>query len=154
MKLNESKAEQILGVVFAIVGVICAVVIIPWQIKAVEYDIIFNSPRFFPTLISVLFVVLGIVMFLSGRKKRNAKDQETYSLEKQEAKLVLLTLGTMVVYTILLYFLPYIPVTMVTLGFLIWAYGQKDWKKIVITAILLPILIYVGFTYGLQLRMP
>jgi hypothetical protein len=154
MKLDESKAEQILGIVFAVLGVVLLAVVIPWQIKSVSYDIVFNSPRFFPDLISALFIVLGVIMFISGRRKIGTSNQETYSLEKKEALLVLLTLATMVVYTILLYFLPYIPVTIVTLGFLIWAYGQRNWKKIIITAIVLPIIIYLLFSYGLQLRMP
>ena len=154
MKLTESKAEQILGIVFMVLGVLCAVVIIPWQIKEVSYDIIFNSPRFFPTAIAALFAILGAALFFSGRKKVGKANQETYSFDKKEGLLVLLTLGTMVVYTILLYFLPYIPVTIVTLIFLMWAYGQKSWKKIIITAIVLPIVIYVLFSYGLQLRMP
>jgi len=154
MSLKESKAEQIIGIVFAVLGVLFAAVIIPWQIKAVKCDMLFNSPRFFPEAIAVLFIVLGACMFVFGRKKKDAADQETYSLGKKEAKLVLLTLGVMVVYTVLLYFLPYVPVTIVTLGFLIWAYGQKSWKKIVIAAVVLPILIYVSFHYGLSLRMP
>ncbi len=154
MKLNESQAEQILGIIFVVLGLLCTVVIIPWQIKEVPYDIVFNSPRFFPTVIAILFVFLGAALFFIGRKKRGTEGQETYSLEKREGLLVLLTLGTMVVYTILLHFLPYIPVTIIALGFLIWAYGQKNWKKIVITAVILPIVIYLLFSYGLQLRMP
>ncbi|MEA4813818.1 MAG: tripartite tricarboxylate transporter TctB family protein [Oscillospiraceae bacterium] len=154
MSLKESKAEQIIGIVFAVLGVLFAAVIIPWQIKAVQCDLLFNSPRFFPEAIAVLFIILGACMFVFGRKKKDRADQETYSLGKKEAKLVLLTLAVMVAYTIMLYFLPYIPVTIVTLGFLIWAYGQKSWKKIVIAAVVLPILIYVSFHYGLSLRMP
>lgn len=48
MRLKESKAEQILGIVFAVLGLLFAVVIIPSQIKEVNYDIVFNSPAFSP----------------------------------------------------------------------------------------------------------
>ena len=75
-------------------------------------------------------------------------------LEKREAVLVVLTLGVMVVYTALLYVLPYIPVTIAAMAFLIWAYGQRDWKKLIVAAIVLPIIIYVMFRFGLSLKMP
>lgn len=154
MNVSESKAEQILGIVFAILGALFSLVIIPWQIKDVKYDIIFNSPRFFPTVVSVLFIILGAALFITGRRKRNHREQEAYALSKQEAKLVFITLGVMILYTALLYFLPYIPVTIVAVGFLIWLYGQKSWRKIVITSVVLSVLIYVGFRYGLSLKMP
>lgn len=154
MKVTESKAEQILGIVFAVLGVILIVLVIPWQIKEVPYDIIFNSPRFFPSLVSALMAVMGVVMFIQGWRKRGKADQEAYVLEKREAVLVFLTLGVMIVYTALLYFLPYIPVTIAAMAFLIWAYGQRSWKKLVIAAIVLPIIIYVMFRFGLSLKMP
>lgn len=154
MRLKESKAEQILGIVFAVLGLLFAVVIIPSQIKEVNYDIVFNSPRFFPTVIAALFVILGVALFFTGRAKTGREDQEEYTLSAKEARLVLITLATMAVYTVLLNFLPYIPVTMAALGFLIWVYGQKDKRKIVVAALFLPIVIYIAFRYGLQLRMP
>ena len=154
MKVTESKAEQILGIVFAVLGVVLITVVIPWQVKEVSYDIIFNSPRFFPSLVSALLAVMGVVMFIQGWRKRGKEGQETYVLEKREAILVFLTLGVMVVYTALLYVLPYIPVTIAAMAFLIWAYGQRNWKKLIVAAIVLPIIIYVMFRFGLSLKMP
>lgn len=154
MKVTESKAEQILGAVFAVLGVVLIAVVIPWQIKDVPYDIIFNSPRFFPSLISALLAILGVVMFIQGWRKRGKEDQEAYVLEKREAILVALTLGVMAAYTALLYILPYIPVTIAAMALLIWAYGQKSWKKLAIAAIVLPVIIYVMFRFGLSLKMP
>ncbi len=154
MKITESKAERLLGVIFAVLGVVLLTVVIPWQIKEVSFDILFNSPRFFPSLISVLLSILGVVMFIQGWHKRGRENQETYVLEKREAVLVVLTLGVMMVYTALLYVLPYIPVTIAAMAFLIWAYGQRDWKKLIVAAIVLPIIIYVMFRFGLSLKMP
>ena len=70
MKITESKAERLLGVIFAVLGVVLLTVVIPWQIKEVSFDILFNSPRFFPSLISVLLSILGVVMFIQGWHKR------------------------------------------------------------------------------------
>lgn len=154
MKVTENKAKRILGIVFAVLGVVLITVVIPWQIKEVSCDIIFNSPRFFPSLVSALLAAMGVVMFVQGWWKRGREDQETYVLEKREAILVFLTLGVMVVYTALLYVLPYIPVTIAAMAFLIWTYGQRNWKKLVVAAIVLPIIIYVMFRFGLSLKMP
>ena len=52
------------------------------------------NSRFFPSLISVLLSILGVVMFIQGWHKRGRENQETYVLEKREAILVVLTLGT------------------------------------------------------------
>ena len=43
---------------------------------------------------------------------------------------------------------------MVFLAVLITLYGQRNKLKIILPSVLLPIIIYVGFTYGLQLHMP
>lgn len=101
--------------------------------------------------------VLGIVLFASGWRKGKApkqEDEETYSLGKKETRLVLLTLGIVILYVIILHFIPYIPATMVFLAVLITLYGQRNKLKIILPSVLLPIIIYVGFTYGLQLHMP
>ena len=41
MKITESKAERLLGVIFAVLGVVLLTVVIPWQIKEVSFDILF-----------------------------------------------------------------------------------------------------------------
>ena len=155
MVLNESKAEKILGVVFTVLGVLLLAVIIPTQIAYVKNA--YPQPRFFPNIIAGLMTVLGIVLFVSGWRKGKApkqEDEETYSLGKKETPLVLLTLVIVILYVIILHFIPYIPATMVFLAVLITLYGQRNKLKIILPSVLLPIIIYVGFTYGLQLHMP
>ena len=104
MVLNESKAEKILGVVFTVLGVLLLAVIIPTQIAYVKNA--YPQPRFFPNIIAGLMTVLGIVLFASGWRKGKApkqEDEETYSLGKKETRLVLLTLGIVILYVIILH---------------------------------------------------
>lgn len=155
MNIHESKAEKILGIFFTVLGIVLLTVIIPSQIAHVEKA--YPQPRFFPDIVAGLIAVLGVVLFLSGLRKERAGKQateETYSLNKVEARMVLLTLGIVSLYVAALYFIPYIPATMILLAVLITLYGQRNKVKIILPSVLLPIIIYIGFTYALKLRMP
>jgi len=155
MSLNESKAEKILGIVFAVFGVLLLAVIIPSQIAYVKNA--YPQPRFFPNIIAGLITVLGVALFATGLHKGKKPDQEggeTYSLNFKEARLVLLTLVILGVYVAAMYVIPYLPATMIFLAVMITLYGQRNPLKIILPAVGLPIIIYFGFTYGLMLRMP
>lgn len=152
MSLTESKAERILGIVFAALGLMLYVVIIPWQIKDVGAE--FPTPRSFPNLLAGLLILLGIVLFASGIKHKDASDQKIYSISKTEAKLVIVTLLLMVIYVISLYFVPYIPATIVILALMIFIYGQRSPVKIAAASVIVPVVIYLAFTYILKFNMP
>ena len=154
LSIKEGKAEIGLGIFFAVVGAIFLAVIIPTQIKYVEGG--YPQPRFFPDLISALTVVLGIALFIQGYRKHkaNKKNQEVYTFKWHETRLVLITLGIIVAYVACMYFVPYLPATIVATGVLVTVYGQRKIWKIILTALLVPGIIYVGMTYGLQIRLP
>lgn len=154
MSLKEGKAEIILGIFFTVLGILFLAVIIPAQIKYVEGA--YPQPRFFPNLICALMSVLGISLLAGGLKKKkvDANDQEVYSLTWQEGKLVLVTLGVLIVYIFSMKWIPYLPATIVVTGALVTLYGQKSKLKIILTAILVPVIIYVGMTYGLMVKLP
>ena len=154
MSLKEGKAEIILGAFFTVVGAPFLIVIIPTQIKQVANA--YPSPRFFPNVISALTVVLGISLFIQGlrKKKEDSDSQEVYTFRWNEVRLVLITLGILIVYIASMYFIPYLPATIVATGALVALYGQKKIWKIILTALLVPGIIYVGMTYGLMIRLP
>lgn len=157
MTLKESKAEQILGIVSAAFGLLLAFLIIPTQINVVGKAQWYNQPRFFPYVISGIFVLMGVLLFLSGIKKGKKvadQDQETYEFSLRGTKMVLITLGLIILYVACLSFLPYIPCTIVALAVLMWFFGQRDLKKVIPVAIVLPLIIYYSFTYLLKLRLP
>ncbi len=128
-------------------------VIIPAQIKHIPNAS--PSPRFFPQVIAGVLFVMGICLFVSGLKtNKKSADEVVFSLSVKEARLVGLTLGVFVLYTVALHFIPYIPATIVAMGILVTAYGQKSKRKIVVSSVLLPLIIYFSFTYLLKLRLP
>ena len=100
--------------------------------------------------------MLGISLCIQGirKKKKDSEDQETYSFKWKETRLVLITLGIIILYVASMYFIPYLPATIVATGVLVALYGQKKIWKIILTAALVPVIIYVGMTYGLMIRLP
>lgn len=153
MSIRESKAEQILGIFFAALGILLILFIIPTQIAAVKTDW-YNAPRFFPYVISGLMVLLGVLLCVEGFRKKKAEDQETYEFTKNGVFSVIVTLLLIGIYVGALHFLPYLPCTIVALAALMWFFGQRDLKKLIPIAVLLPIVIYFGFTELLKLRLP
>lgn len=154
MSMKEGKAEIVLGAFFAAVGILFLAVIIPAQIKYI--DGAYPQPRFFPQVICSLMTVLGVALLIGGvrKKKENSDDQEVYSFKKKEMTLVLITLGIIIVYVLSMNFIPYLPATIVATGVLVALYGQKSKLKIILTALILPGIIYVGMTYGLMIKLP
>ena len=153
MSIRESKAEQLLGIVFFVLGLVLIVLIIPWQIAAVDTNW-YNTPRFFPYVVSGLMVLLGALLFFSGLRKKTMEDQETYGVTKNGLLSVIFTLLLICIYVGALHFIPYLPCTIVALAALMWFFGQRDLRKLVPIAVILPIVIYFGFTQLLKLRLP
>jgi len=152
MSVDESKIERILGILFTCFGLVLLFLIIPSQIKDVGAD--FPTPRSFPNIIAGCISFLGILLFISGYRKIGKEDLKIYSLSKKEARLVSISLGLLILYVICLSYLPYIPVTVVVLGLMIWFYGQRNWIKLISVSVCLPLAIYFAFTYLLRLKMP
>lgn len=156
MKMSEAKANKIAGIVITIVGLLLIFLIIPTQIDMVDCDW-YNSPRFFPYMVSGLITILGISLFLSSlsmAKKVPEEKQEVYETKKDQFKMALGVFGIMAAYTALLGVLGYIPCTLAMLIGMMRFCGQKSWPKIIIIAVVLTLGVYFGFSKLLYLRMP
>jgi len=150
--IKESRLEQYSGIFFAFFSLLLYFGIIPWQIRHIEGAGL--SPRFFPQTITAFMFCLSVALAVSGWLKRNSTDQRIYSINAQEAKLAPLTLLVVAGYTYSLYYVPYIPATIVTLAVLMWIYGMRKWWKLGAMALLLPVCIYLAFTHLFGFRMP
>jgi uncharacterized membrane protein len=144
--------EQLAGVFFALLSLLLYFVIIPWQIESVRGA--HPSPRSFPEVIAALLFVLAICLFISGWCKRSRPNQKIFRMSQEEIRQSIITFLVMTGYTLLLYVLPYIPVTMAALGVLMWIYGQRKWWKLSLAMLILPPSIYMAFTSLLKLRLP
>lgn len=153
VSINESKAEKILGIFFVVLGVLMIVAIIPWQIAAVDTDW-YNQPRFFPYVVCGLMVILGVLLFLSGVRKQHMEDQEVYSVSRSGFMSVVFTMFLLCIYVGALHFIPYLPCTIVALAVLMWFFGQRKPQIMIPVALILPTIVYLGFTELLLLRLP
>lgn len=153
MSIQESKAEKMLGIFFCVLGILLIVAVIPLQIPKVETDW-YNSPRFFPYIIAGLTALLGVFLFRAGVKKKDTEDQETYSITKNGLVSVVVTLALLSLYVAALNFFPYLPCTIVALAALMWFFGQRDLRKLIPIAVILPVIIYFSFTILLKLKLP
>ena len=157
MTLHENVAEKLLGILATAFGILLIVLIIPAQINVVGKAPWYNQPRFFPYVVSGIFILMGVLLFLSGVKKgkrTSTAGEETYEFSAYGTKMVLITLGIISLYVACISFLPYVPCTIVALGVLMWFFGQRNLKIGALVAIVLPIIIYLSFTYLLKLRLP
>ncbi len=157
MVLKESQVDKLWGVISVVLGILLYVLIIPSQIKAVPQSPWYNSPRFFPYLLAGILIVCGICLFLMGMgKEKKGNDPECCSFHLAELKIVLFTLLAIVAYTLAMSYLPlhYILVSALVMAFLMYLCGQRNWKLIVLVSILLPVIIFFSFKYGLHIRFP
>ena len=159
--LKESKVDKIWGVICTVFGLIMIFLIIPKQIRVFDMYPWYNSARLMPYLYSALFIICGIALFISGMRKAKiggAKDPDCVTFKKDNMITLLIFVAVMALYIVLLDVLPihYCIVTAVFLGFLMWFCGlrgsMKNYIILVAVAVILPILIYVGFYYGLHIR--
>ena len=153
MKIAENKAEKVGGGILLIFSLVLLFVLIPSQVKEVKGFGV--SPRVFPIILSMILLVLSLSLFWRGHSnKATDKDTNEYEISAKETKLVLLTVLLIGAYIVMLEYLGYLITTVVVLGFLMYMYGQKNIKSIVITSLVIPLTIYYFFTKLMQIRLP
>ena len=156
MKMSEAKINRIAGIVITIVGLLFIFLIIPTQIDSVDCDW-YNSPKFFPYIVSTLITVLGVTLFINSllmSKKIPVEKQDVYETSKDQFKMALGVFVIMAAYAALLGVLGYIPCTIAMLIGMMRFCGQKSWPKIIIISVVLTLAVYFGFSKLLYLRMP
>ncbi len=152
MEITESKAEQAGGIILGVFSLVLYFVIIPAEIASVKG--IGVSPRFLPEAVGLLLLFLSVALFINGYGKRNAEGQKVYQLSPLEGKLVIKTLVVIAAYIIVFELIGYIIPSILTLGLLMYMYGQRRKKLIVGIAVLLPVFIYFAFTKLLHMPLP
>ncbi len=155
MKWNEGKMNKIAGLLYSAVGLFF-ILVIPSQIKNVGTDW-YNSPRLFPYVCSGMLAVFGIWLVIDGivlDKKVKKEDQDEHKTTKQQFKMVIGAFLIMAVYAALLPVFHYVPCTIGMLaGMMFWC-GQRNYVKIGIISVVLPVIVYYSFKYLLYVRLP
>ena len=152
MRMKEFKVMQMGGIALFLFAIILLFWIIPTQVR--DVDTFGVSPQFFPKVLGYILLVLSVWLFIDGCLKKTVPDQKIYKINVKEIKLVLITLIIMVVYILTIELLGYLIATIMVLGILMWIYGQRNLRIVILISILLPIIISQFFTRFLHLRLP
>ena len=82
------------------------------------------GPGYFPIIVSVIIIILAVIQGVSYFKE-DVKTFEQDETQKKNRPTLFITIVSILVYTVLFAFLPFIPLTIVFVGFLNWLYGKR-----------------------------
>lgn len=154
LRLSELEGEIVIGAVFFVSALIVRVFFIESQIRTMNPDA-FPNPRTLPVLYCYILMAMAIGMIWSAYRRRNrGYGLKTYEFNLTGIIRILIVLAIMLVATLSMYYIPYIPVNAVMLAVLMVFLGQRNKIVIASVSIVMPTLVWCLFTYGLKLYMP
>ncbi len=109
------------------------------------------GPGYFPIIISVIIIILSVlqgVFYL--REDKKSFDQDV--TQRKNKPILFVVCITILAYTILFAFIPFIPLTIVAVGFLNWLFG-KQWVPNLIFSVFFTLIIYVIFSKFLHVML-
>jgi D-alanyl-lipoteichoic acid acyltransferase DltB (MBOAT superfamily) len=152
VEVTESRAEQAGGIILGVFSLVLYFLIIPAEIA--DARLMGISPRFMPEVVGILLFVLAVLLFISGFRKRHLQEQKIYTLSRLEASLIMKSLAVVAVNIVIFELVGYIISTMLTLGLLMYMYGQRKKKVLFSITLALPIVFYLFFTKVLKMVLP
>ncbi len=154
LKLNELEGEVVIGAVFFVLALLVRVVFINSQIRVLDPEA-FPNPRSLPALYCYILMLMAVGMVIDAYRRRNrGYGKKTYVFNLTGIGRIGVVLAVMLVATLAMYYIPYIPVNIVMLAVLMIFLGQRNKFVIIGVSVVMPILVWCLFTYGLKLYMP
>lgn len=116
-----------------------------------------NETARFPKIVITVIIILAAIMLMSGIKKSKAKmnndaDQTRVPFLKKYGK-PLLVYGLFVIYLLVFYFANFFVATAIMLVGLMWYFGVRDWKPLIIIPICFLTLAYFVFVKILSVNL-
>lgn len=109
------------------------------------------GPGYFPGILSVIVIVLALVQGI-GYLKEDKKTFQQDEVQKKNRPTLFITIFSILIYTILFAFLPFIPLTIVFVGFLNWLYGKK-WISNIVFSVAFTFILYGIFSKFLHVML-
>ncbi len=109
------------------------------------------GPAFFPWLISGVLTLLSLALLVQGLSGQRMSVQTAPSLVTPRGWLAL---GVFVVYLLVLPTLGFLTASVPFFAVLTLLYGQHNRLLVVLTAVAVPVLLFVVFRYGFQMLLP
>ncbi|MDL2209617.1 tripartite tricarboxylate transporter TctB family protein [Desulfovibrio sp. OttesenSCG-928-O18] len=152
MTFNESRVGIFGGIFWILFGMFLYFYLIPDQIAdAKQYGV---SPRYVPNAVAGLICLIGAAMSVTGYLGRNKKKQAQYTFHARELRFIVFSLlvimGNIVAFTYVGYLAP----AMVAIAVLMYGYGNRNYIKIALYSVIVPLCIKYFFAYTLQMYLP
>jgi membrane-associated HD superfamily phosphohydrolase len=153
MQIPESKAQIGGGIILSLFSILLYFYIIPTQILFSSRQM-GVSPRFFPNALALLLLVFSLALIVDGYRMRNKKNQKVFSFAAKEVRLVFITLLVIALQIIGFQTIGYLVPAALALAVCMYLYGQRNYLKIALIAVLLPLGIKLFFVQALQVYLP
>ncbi len=115
------------------------------------------SPYLFPMILGAMGLLLGLVILYGGiREVRGNTDTgaEKACPDRLGFLRVLVVIALTIAYDALLPRLGFIPATMLFLAVMVCFLGERRWYRILLIAVITPLVLYAIFKLGLNVRLP
>ena len=138
------------GVMFVLLGVFFVVYAQEHSIGSAQR----MGPAYFPTLLCTLMALIGQVIAVRGVLRSNPEDPDNGRIQRFHLRILLLILGSVLLFSLMLAScgLMLSLAAMIVVASL--AYHEFRWKETVVLIIVLDVISYVAFIYGIGMIVP
>ena len=110
------------------------------------------GPAFFPWFVTTGLLILSVALLIQGQ--RVAKSSSEQPSPSNITFTGWIALGAFLVYLVLVPFLGFLTASVPFFAALTALYGQRNRLLVVVSAIAVPVLVFVVFRYGFQMLLP
>lgn len=132
--------QQKSGIFLSLLGV-TVFFVIPFQVES-------TSSAVYPRIVSVLMAVFGILVTVLGKKTEDRDDVNMFD------PLLLLYMLLVLAAVVMIQFVGFYPVIVVTLPLCLYLFGERNFKKIIPFTLITTAVIYVCIDYILGSMLP
>lgn len=148
--LARISVDQLLGLGLIAFCIIFYFVIIPWQIYQPARLHGPLSPRYFPRLITLFLLFVGVLLTSGITIKRGAKEIKEPEFMKDTVQII----AVFIVYYYLIGLLGWFTSSVTTLAFMTFLYGSRSWKITLFLSAALPLVLYLFFEKIAHVMLP
>ena len=131
-----------------------------WLIAAQELPAsskvtLFAGPSTFPTLILSILIFLSLIITIQEVRNINKHATEPVRrIAKEDLLLVIALVGALLGYILIVTIITFIPATIALMLAGMLLFGQRKMSTLFIVSVVVPLVVYAIFEYGLKINLP
>lgn len=150
-----NKDDLFVGIVSILIGI---GIIVQAQYLKVKFASDPAGPKAVPVIIAIGIIVIGIIHIGGGlfARKMIGEDpaHQTATLWLKQYRPVILVILSSLIYAGLMELVGYLILTPLFIGSIMWVLDEKDIKRVSKVSILMTVILFVVFRWGLQVSFP